>query len=249
MLTAQQVKLIKSLQNKKFRFESGLFVAEGEKLVNDLLNGNLSFRTVYHTSEWVIPAGVRNRNYQQVSPKEMERISSLVNPSTVLAVIEYPNYEVKHSELLESLTLVLDDIQDPGNLGTIIRLADWFGIDTIVCSQGTADAFSPKVVQASMGAISRVKVAYCNLPDFFREFNGTFPVYGTFIDGIDIYATSLNPTGLIVMGNEGSGISREVERFISSKLRIPNFAKNRESVESLNVAMATAIICSEFRRR
>jgi TrmH family RNA methyltransferase len=179
----------------------------------------------------------------------MERISGLVNPSTVLAVIEYPNYEVKHSELLESLTLVLDDIQDPGNLGTIIRLADWFGIDNIVCSLGSADAFSPKVVQASMGAISRVKVAYCNIPDFLREIKGAMPVYGTFMDGSDIYTTSLKPKGLIVMGNEGSGISREVELFITSKLRIPNFAKNRESVESLNVAMATAIICSEFRRR
>lgn len=249
MLTAQQVKFIKSLQNKKFRHENELFVAEGEKLVYDLLDGSLSFRNVYHTPEWEIPTRVRNRNYQQVSPKEMERISSLVNPPTVLAVIEYPNYEIKHSELLEGLTLVLDDIQDPGNLGTIIRLADWFGIDNVVCSQGTADAFSPKVVQASMGAISRVKVAYCNLPDFLREFNGAIPVYGTFMDGSDIYSTRLNPKGLIVMGNEGSGISREVESHITTKLRIPNFAKNRESVESLNVAMATAIICSEFRRR
>ncbi len=249
MLTSQQIKYIKSLQNKKFRHEYGLFVAEGEKLVNDLLTGSLTFRTIYYTSEWDMQSKAKYSNCQQVTQKEMERISGLVTPSCVLATIEYPNYQVKHSELLEGLTLVLDDIQDPGNLGTILRLADWFGIDNIVCSQGTADAFSPKVVQASMGAISRVKVAYCNLPDFLRKFNGAIPVYGTFMDGSDIYSTSLNPKGLIVMGNEGSGISAEVELYITSKLRIPNFAKNRESVESLNVAMATAIICSEFRRR
>jgi TrmH family RNA methyltransferase len=249
MLTSQQVKDIKSLQSKKFRKEYGLFVAEGDKLVSDLLQGNLVFTNVYHTTLWAPPANCSTSLLVQVSAKEMERMSGLVSPSSVLATIKYPSYQVVTGDLANCLTLALDDVQDPGNVGTILRLADWFGIDTILCSYGTADAYAPKVVQASMGAISRVKVVYCNLPEALMGYGGSIPIFGAFMEGANIYNANLQTNGIVVMGNEGSGISPDVEKLITHKISIPSFASGRQSVESLNVAMASAIICSEFRRR
>jgi TrmH family RNA methyltransferase len=249
MLTSQQLKDIKSLQSKKFRKEYGLFVAEGDKLITDLLQGNLIFKNVYHTSLWAPPKNCPQSLFTEVSSMEMERMSGLVTPSSVLATINYPQYEVKPEELVNCLTLALDDVQDPGNVGTILRLADWFGIDTILCSHGTADAFAPKVVQASMGAISRVNVVYCNLADVLASVRGSIPIYGAFMEGANIYNANLQTNGIVVMGNEGSGISPDVEKLITHKISIPSFASGRQSVESLNVAMAAAIICSEFKRR
>jgi RNA methyltransferase, TrmH family len=249
MLTSQQIKVVKSLQSKKFRYEQGLFVAEGDKLVSDLLQGNLTFKSVYHTVLWAPPANCPPSLFIQVSGKEMERMSGLVNPSSVLATIEYPNYRVNKSDIVNNLTLALDDVQDPGNVGTILRLADWFGIDTILCSHGTADAFAPKVVQASMGSVSRVKVVYCNLLETLMSYSSSIPIYGAFMDGANIYNANLQAKGIVVLGNEGSGICPDIEKLITQKISIPSFASGRKSVESLNVAMASAIICSEFRRR
>ena len=146
------------------------------------------------------------------------------------------------------LVLGLDGVQDPGNLGTIIRIADWFGINTIICSPDTADAFNPKVVQATMGSIARVKIAYTPLAAFIKSLPTTYPVYATLLDGDNIYETTLSQHGLIVMGNEGNGISQEVRQCISNKLLIPTFATSPDKADSLNVAIATAIVCSEFRR-
>ena len=148
----------------------------------------------------------------------------------------------------QSLCLALDDIQDPGNLGTIIRVADWFGIEHIFCSQGTVDVYNPKTIQATMGALARVKLHYCDLPSFIASL-GDVPVYGTFLDGDNMYEKELTPHGLIVMGNEGNGVSAEVANLVNERLYIPNYPPQRETSESLNVAMATGIICAEFRRR
>ena len=165
-----------------------------------------------------------------------------------MAVFVQPSYDLNPEVIKSSLCLALDDVQDPGNLGTIIRLADWFGIEHLFCSVGTADVYNPKTVQATMGALARVKVHYCSLPQLIGGLTDT-PVYGTFLNGNIIYAEPLSAHGLIVMGNEGKGVSPEVERMINRKLYIPNYPQERETSESLNVAIATAVVCSEFRRR
>ena len=172
----------------------------------------------------------------------------LKTPQQVLAVFRQPEYVLNTSILRDSLCLALDDVQDPGNLGTIIRLADWFGIEHIICSSNTVDIYNPKTVQATMGGIARVKTYYTPLPDLIRSL-GDIPVYGTFLDGKNIYGQPLSRNGLIVMGNEGNGISKEVEALINQKLYIPNYPQERETSESLNVAIATAIVCAEFRRQ
>ncbi len=249
MLTNNEIKYLKSLQTKKFRKENGVFVAEGEKLVTDILQSELKVQQVLHTELWRNPSAGKSILTQQISLKEMERITGLVTPSNAFAVVEYPNYAVTTNELNNQLVLMLDGVQDPGNMGTIIRLADWFGIDNIICSPDTADAFAPKVIQASMGAIARVRVSYYDLPHFLHNFNGNSPIYGTFMQGDNIYSANLETKGIIVLGSEGSGISRDVERFVTQRIQIPSFAVNRSTVESLNVAMTTAIICSEFCRR
>jgi len=179
----------------------------------------------------------------------MKKISFLKTPSTVLGVFRIPHDEEKVAPNENELTLALDGVQDPGNLGTIIRLCDWFGIAALICSPNTADCYNPKVVQATMGAIAHVRVAYTALPDFLRQAKEkNIPVYGAFLEGKNIYAEKLSPYGVVVMGSEGQGISREVERCITHKLYIPAFAQSH-SAESLNVAAASAVVCSEFRRR
>ncbi|KAA6342762.1 23S rRNA (uridine(2479)-2'-O)-methyltransferase, partial [termite gut metagenome] len=180
--------------------------------------------------------------------EELSRCSLLKAPQQVLAVFEQPQYQLNLTPVRKSLSLALDDVQDPGNLGTIIRIADWFGIEHVFCSSGTADVYSPKVVQATMGAIARVKVHYVTLPELVRSL-GDIPVYGTFLDGENIYTQSLSANGVIVMGNEGNGISKDTESFINRRLFIPSYPPERETSESLNVAVATAIVCAEFRRR
>lgn len=249
MLSANSIKFIKSLQQKKFRKETGLFVAEGPRLVKDILSSDLSVHSIYYTEGWEREA-LTNESSTAISEKEMRRISGLTTPTPVLALIRMPHLNTDMSSLGKSLTIALDDIQDPGNLGTIIRLADWFGIDTIFCSLETADAFSPKVVQATMGAIARVKIVYTNLFDLLSKANSeNFSVYGAFLNGDNIYTTPLNSSGIIVMGNEGNGISDKLGELIKRKVTIPSFTEDGKGSESLNVAMATAIICSEFKRR
>lgn len=248
MLSKNKIKYIRSLEQKKNRKEEQVFVAEGHKLVGDLL-GYFPCCLLIATSEWLqMHATVVADEIIEVTQEELSRASLQKTPQEVLAVFEQPSYNFNPEVIRTSLCLALDDVQDPGNLGTIIRLADWFGIEHIFCSTGTVDVFNPKTVQATMGALARVKVHYCSLPQLIGEVKDA-PVYGTFLDGNIIYSEPLSDNGLIVMGNEGKGVSPEVEKMINKRLYIPNYPQERETSESLNVAIATAVVCAEFRRR
>ena len=249
MLTKAEITLIKGLSDKKNRDETGLFVAEGTKLVGELLESGLTVAGVYGLPEAL--AGLPDaKGVVGVSPKEMERISHLKTPSKVLALVEIPHHAFDLRAAAQNLMLALDDIQDPGNLGTIVRLADWFGITDILCSPATADAFNPKVVQATMGAVARVRLHYTELATALEHAGKQgIPVYGTFLEGERIYNAPLSPAGIIVMGNEGKGISPEIEKRIDRKLFIPPYPEGAPTSESLNVAIATAVACAEFRRR
>ncbi len=241
MITRAEILDIKSLTTKQGREELGAFIAEGEKLVGEIRNSNLRIRKIYQTKP-IFAEG------EMVSEKEMERISQLKTANSVLAVVELPKSKLASVKPDKNLVLALDRVQNPGNLGTIIRLADWFGISDVVCSEDTADCFNPKVVQATMGAILRVRVHYTNLAKWLGNQSNT-KIYGTFLEGENIYSAELDKAGVIVMGNEGQGISAEVAATVSHKLLIPPYPADRCGSESLNVAVATAVICSEFRRR
>lgn len=251
MISKNTIKFINSLRIKKFRNQEGLFIAEGERLVDELVNSSLELRAIYHTANWIPPIVKGDSEISQISDEEMKKISGLSAPSAVLSLVKIPEFNISEIDIKNSLTLALDSIQDPGNLGTIIRLADWFGIDTIICTNETVDAFAPKVIQSCMGSISRVKVIYCNLESTLKDLKAKYklPVYGTFMEGYNIYKTDLSAKGVIVMGNEGNGISKNIEQIVSQKIHIPTFAEDRGAVESLNVAMATAIVFSEFKRK
>ncbi len=252
MVSKNQIKWVKSLELKKNRKKEGCFVAEGPKVVGDLLRSNFRPRSIFiapnRTGGQAPCAIFRTRGLSPcaVSEEELRRLSFLQHPQEVLAVFEIPEHEDCCLDT-SVLSLALDGIQDPGNLGTIIRLADWFGIKDIYCSYETADAYNPKVVQATMGSLAHVAIHYCDLKTLLMDVN--CPVYGTLLDGEDIYQKSLTNSGVIVMGNEGNGISPEIRSLVTDKLLIPNFSQSDEKAESLNVAIATAITCSEFRRR
>jgi TrmH family RNA methyltransferase len=240
MLSKNQIKLIKSLESKKFRKREGLFVAEGPKVVGDLLRAGYQPHAIFSTEP--------RPDAELITDDELHRISFLQHPQEILAVFHIPTpQESSNLHLPSDICLALDGVQDPGNVGTIIRIADWFGITHIYCSPDTADVYNPKVVQATMGSLAHVQITYCDLVPLLRE--AAVPVYGTLLDGQDIYQQPLSREGVIVMGNEGNGISPEVRQLVSHKILIPNFNKNTETAESLNVAIATAITCSEFRRR
>ncbi len=288
MITKNQIKFVKQLEQKKHRQREGLFVAEGPKVVGDLLAAGFQPVIAFATEEW--PSTLEEAKLQRVSPDELSRISFLQHPQQVLALFPLPrvllsdeclglsdeSLELRdfssaphHSTEVSQLStevsqhstlntqqktlntqqktlyiLALDGIQDPGNLGTIIRVADWFGIDRIVCSADTADCWSPKVVQATMGSIARVSIVYTDLVDYLQH--TTLPVCGTLLNGRDIFKESLPSEAIIVMGNEGNGISQAVRQLVTHPLLIPQY---RPGAESLNVAIATAITCAEFRRR
>jgi TrmH family RNA methyltransferase len=248
MLSKNKIKYIRSLELKKNRKEEHAFVAEGHKLVGDLL-GHFPCRLLVATRAWLERNPKKDaQEIIEVTQEELTRASLQKAPQEVLAVFEQPTYDMDMSAASRSLCLALDDVQDPGNLGTIIRLADWFGIEHIYCSQGTVDVYNPKTVQATMGALARVKLHYCHLPAFIESLKDV-PVYGTFLDGENMYGKELSAHGLIVMGNEGNGISDEVAQLVNERLYIPNYPPQRETSESLNVAIATSVICAEFRRR
>jgi TrmH family RNA methyltransferase len=248
MLTKNTIKFIRSLEKKKFRDESGYFLAEGNKLVADLLPFFDCERLIGKASWLATQGDILTDELIVAEENDIEKASLLKTPQDVLAVFRQPHHVLDHAALKNELSLVLDGIQDPGNLGTIIRLADWFGIRRLICSSNTADVYNPKTVQATMGAIARVQVFYVSLPEWLSEMKD-IPVYGAFLEGKNIYTETLSPSGLIVMGNEGKGISRSVEKWINQKLYIPNYPPEAETSESLNVAVATAIVCSEFRRK
>ena len=247
MISKNQQKFIRQLEQKKYRKREGLFVAEGTKVVGDLLK-RYTPEAIYSTLQWQAPDGI---SPQIVTDEELQRISFQQHPQQVLALFPIPSQAGDYPQTLlneQTLTLALDGVQDPGNLGTIIRIADWFGVNTLICSEDTADAWNPKVVQATMGSLARVNIIYTSLTTLLDYLPDNFPVYGTFLDGKDIYTEHLTSGGLIIMGNEGNGISEEVRQRVNHRLLIPNFHQG-ETADSLNVAIATAITCSEFRRR
>ena len=243
-MTKQEIQFVRSLADKRSRDEHQLFIAEGDKLISEIISSGLRVRNIYALE------GHLAGQAEVVSAKEMERISQLKTAASSLAVVEQPRHKTPATAPATKLSIALDGVQNPGNLGTIIRLADWFGVEDIFCSMDTADCFNPKVVQATMGAILRVKVHYLPLTEFLKHTaaEGT-PIYGTMLDGENIYSTELKSTGVIVMGNEGKGVSDECTKHFTHKLLIPSYPPERQGSESLNVAMATGIVCAEFRRR
>ena len=250
MLTKNTIKLIRSLELKKFRTRENSFVAEGPKVVGDLL-AVMRPKMVFATSQWISENDTNGIDVEMVSEDELSRISFLQHPQQVLAVFPMPSYDKSidyTKELKGKLTLALDSVQDPGNLGTIIRIADWFGIETILCSHETADAYNPKVIQATMGSIARVRIIYTDLTKTLEAIASEMPIYGTFLDGENIHSRQLPQEAVIVMGNEGKGISQEVARLVTDRVLIPNYPEGRPTADSLNVAIATAITCAEFRR-
>lgn len=232
-MSKSEIKDIRSLSQKKFRDERKLFIVEGEKLVAEAVTSDFEVVRIIRTED--------------IGYEAMSRISLLSSPSPVLAIVRMPSFGAGCCIDPESLTLALDGLRDPGNVGTIIRLADWFGIRHIIASRDTVDIFNPKVVQATMGALFRVDFSYCDLPEVLSGVS--CPVFGTYLEGDNIYEAELPDKGIIVMGSESDGISPEVGECVTVKLTIPHFSKGKNVCESLNVAMATAVVCSEFRRR
>ncbi len=248
MISKAKIKLIHSLEIRKYRRESGLFVAEGHKLVNEML---VSWKPAYIAAlpQWIgkNDERIKGCEYDIVTEEELSKASLLKTPQNILALFRIPNDSLNISRLNNKLTIALDGVQDPGNLGTICRIADWFGIEDILCSKETADVYSPKAIQATMGALARVRVHYIDLPDVLKQVH--VPIYGTFLDGENFYAKELEQNGIIVMGNEGKGISPQIKELVNEMLFIPNYPAGRSTTDSLNVAIATSIICAEFRRR
>ncbi|HCY82855.1 MAG TPA: RNA methyltransferase [Xanthomarina gelatinilytica] len=238
MLSKSQIKTITSLKQKKYRLQQGLFVAEGVKTIKELLASQFSLQQLYTTNSFKIDANLET----VVSEKELKKISFLKTPNTALAIFKIPEPKAINTN---QLLVALDNVRDPGNLGTIIRLCDWFGITDLVCNIETVDCYNPKVVQATMGSITRVNVSYLNLTDFLKTTH--MPIFGAFMEGDNIYKSQLPNKGILVLGNEANGISREIEQVITTKISIPRFGQ-LQSTESLNVATAAAILLSEFRR-
>ncbi len=239
MLSKNQIRFINRLRTKKNRKAEGLFLAEGIKVVDEFLNSDFQLYKLYHTPDFEPLHAVDS---QEVSEKELKALSSLTTPNKVLGIFKIPR-DVAVRE--KGFSLALDDISDPGNLGTIIRLCDWFDVPQILCTESTVDCYNPKVIQASMGSLSRVEVIYLDLVEYLKETERT--VYGTFMEGESLYSTSFAEDGILVMGNEANGISDQVRGLVSKEVSIPQFGK-RHNTESLNVAMAAAICLSELRR-
>jgi TrmH family RNA methyltransferase len=240
MVSKNQIKLISSLHQKKFRQSQNLFIAEGQKVIQELLDANFCLEHLYQTE--LLFAGVSSVKTTLIDFNNLKKISALTVPNNCLAIFKIPNPK----PIIENgVLLALDNIRDPGNFGTILRLCDWFGIKQVLCSKATVDLYNPKVIQATMGSVARVNITYLDLKLFLE--NTKLPVFGTFMDGENIYKTDLPNHGIIVMGNEANGISKEIETVINKKLTIPRFG-NLQRTESLNVATATAIVLSEFNR-
>lgn len=259
MLSNNRISYVKSLHQKKNRFAQGLFLAEGDKLVREYLQSDFEVEEVYAQADWLKEhgkmIGVGIESYGATS-KDLERLSTLVTAPDVIAVVKVPEVRIDMSEYFSGITLMLDGIRDPGNMGTIIRTADWFGVHRIVASDDCAEHWNPKVVQASMGSLTRVKIVNHELTEFFTEMNAfarannldVLPVYGTFIDGKNIFAEEITTSGFIVIGNEANGIRETTEKFVDHRVSVPSFSEGVTKPESLNAAVATALVLAEFRR-
>ncbi|MDV6168931.1 RNA methyltransferase [Flavobacterium sp. DG1-102-2] len=240
MVSKNQIKTITGLQQKKYRKQHKLFFAEGIKVVQELLNSNFELHQLFTTQD--IFKAVPDSKTEFITEAELKKISALATPNACVAIFVMPEEKTVPDS---GLIVALDDVRDPGNLGTIIRLCDWFGISHLVCSEQCVDVYNPKVVQATMGSLTRVNVVYTGLDEYLQK--TALPVFGTFMDGENIYSESLPENGIIVMGNEANGISQAVENRVGHKIAIPRFG-DLQQTESLNVATAAAIILSEFRR-
>lgn len=241
MLSKNQIKFITSLQQKKHRLANQMFIAEGIKVIQELLESNFELEHLYVIENNFFDE-VSSNIKTLVTESDLKKISALTTPNSCLAVFKI----IAEKKIKESgIILALDSIRDPGNLGTILRLCDWFGVEQLICTNDSVDIYNPKVVQATMGSIARVNVNYLDLENFISQTK--LPVFGTFMDGNNIYKTDLPQQGIIIMGNEANGISSEIEKLIQNRLTIPRFG-NIQKTESLNVATATAIVLSEFRR-
>ncbi|WP_108808363.1 TrmH family RNA methyltransferase [Aquimarina spinulae] len=242
MVSKNQKKLIKSLYQKKYRKQHGLFVAEGKKVIKELLVANLKLHSLFTLEVGIFD--VSTTLEYGITEEELKQISFLTTPQVALAVFHIPEVKKTNSS---GLILALDDVRDPGNLGTIIRLCDWFGIQDLVCSLQTVDCYNPKVIQATMGSITRVNISYVNLKEFLTLETPNSRIFGTFMNGDSIYTEKLPKDAIVIMGNEANGISEDIQSLVKDRITIPQFGSDQKT-ESLNVATATAIVLSEFRR-
>ena len=246
MLSKNKIKYITSLQQKKYRIKEGKFIAEGVKIIKEILTQRKGcideLYCIPSVKEEFDSFGV---DLELVTEKEMKRISVLTTPQSALAIID-KNKLVREASANEFI-LMLDEVKDPGNLGTIIRLAEWFGVDKLICSEDTVDCYNPKVVQSTMGALFRVNIEYCNLVNYLKLLDDRYEVCGAFLDGDNIYTSEIERPMVLIMGNESNGISDELSKYITKRVHIPSFSKGTGS-ESLNVAIATGILCSEIQR-
>jgi len=258
MISSARSKLLRSLQQKKFRDQHLLFLVEGEKMVREL-TGNapdqrVRVREIFATPEWIGQNAkhlhLTDIEVVEATQAEIKKVSTLLSPQPVVALVSRPDYKLEIEELLNHPVLAFESIRDPGNLGTIIRTADWFGIMHIVCSPDSTDVFNPKVVQSTMGAIARVNVHYHDLSALLESpVLKEKAVYGTFLEGENIYETSLEAAPLILFGNESHGLSDRLDRYIQHRISIPSFSRKGKGSESLNVASSVAVVCSEMKRR
>ena len=247
-LSKNKIRYITSLKEKKFRIQHQTFVAEGSKLISDLLPNMKCQLLVISENTIETLVGPDIEELIITSPSEIRKASHLASPPDAIAVFYQSHNDYSKIKSNNNLNLILDGIQDPGNLGTIIRSADWFGIENIFCSNDTVDIYNTKTVQATMGALARINVHYTNIADIIAKHPDS-PIYGTFLNGKNIYQEVLSSKGFIVMGSEGKGIRPEIDQLITNRLYIPSFSTNSTTSESLNVAVATALVCSEFKRR
>ncbi|MFS4494831.1 TrmH family RNA methyltransferase [Maribacter sp. 2308TA10-17] len=240
MVAKSELKLIRSLQQKKYRNQHQLFFVEGKKTIQELLNSDFKPHSVFYSDQNILDFSAPFLH--EISASELQQISMLKKPNGVLGVFHIPKpKEINNKDWI----VVLDDVRDPGNLGTIIRLCDWFGIQNLVCSRNTVDCYNPKVLQATMGSISRVNITYLDLANFLKGANSI--IYGAFMDGKSVYESELSDKGVIILGNEANGISAQIEALVSQKVSIPQYGN--KTTESLNVATASAILLNEIRRR
>jgi TrmH family RNA methyltransferase len=254
MISKTKIKFIKSLQNKKVRDEERLFIIEGDKLVKEFLIAKVAIKMLVAKPEFISGLSTELTKFVEVTEdinyEELKQISTLKTPHNALAVVHMPAREMNITEIINHFCVALDFVQDPGNMGTIIRAAGWFGIKNVVCSTDCVDVYNPKVIQSSMGALLHVNVFYHDLKKIFASaVENSIPVFGTLLEGDSIYNHKLDKKGIILLGNESKGISDELIPFITDKIRIPKFSNAREGIDSLNVGMAAAVVFSEFLRK